>query len=332
MPSPRRVAPLRAALSALIFVTGAAAPAAGQAVREPEGASPFGFWIVPPREWGKPVVHFERPVTFTTASVDAQNALATLTAARASGMRLVVRIGAPGRRAMPRFSVDQWKTAFDPYCSLAIGRTTDCVDIEPFIDDGTIVAARLLETNGEVDNDPTHPTMDQLRDATREMKRLWPRLKTAVDGSNPCALVPSGGRWSAADLDLFIINVFTGSPRDLAQVERRIDRGVECAERLGAGYILDINPFGLARRNGFGPQGVRTFEHAVKYALMLPESQGTIVWRWWPATGESVSNGNKTFPNVWNEAINPGIGAGLRRIERCAANRTSASCGPDSTP
>jgi hypothetical protein len=287
----------------------------------------FGLWRMPPELYGTPISHFNAPVNFTTLPLNRSNAKAALDRAQAHGTRLIISFQARPQRRDEAFSFQTWKRRIDAFCSTKSTGTTDCFDFDPYIRDGTIVVANLFETNAAPDDEPGRAaTLAQIQQAAAYVKTRWPNLVTAVDGSHPCNLALPGIQWSEHDLNLVIINVFSGASRPPAAMKNIIDSGIRCAKRAGLDYIVDVNPFGRARTEGLAPGGIASFETATKHAILSPGSLGIIIWRWWPQSGRTVTNGVKEFPNFWNEEINPGISAAMRRIHQCAALRTNPAC------
>jgi hypothetical protein len=297
---------------------------AASAEAQLEPASPaFGVWRMPLSMFSQTVGNTPR-FNFTTVAINASNARAVLDSARSSHTRLIIGFEGKPQKGK-RFSLDLWKKRVDSFCPGGSGAAAGCFDFDPYIRDGTIVVARLFETNGEAEEGTSAPSLAEIKEAAVYVKARWPRLQTAVDGSRVCS-VTTAARWSPSELNAVVINVFTRKSRTPASADRDMDSSVRCAEGAGLKYIFDINPFGRARTEGLTREGLTAFEHATMRAIMAKNSLGTIVWRWWPTTGTTVTNGVKQFPNFWNPAINPGIDEAMKRIAACAAARSEKVC------
>ncbi len=304
-----------AALLALIVVTPALAATA------PNYSPPFGLWRLPT------TARADLPFNFTSIGFEPgrdspQTVLASLDAARASRMHVLLTLEDFGKMQEDppgNFQIETWRQRYSAWCPN--GR---CLDLRSYVQDGTIMAMHIFEySSDESAAQRLTPTMPQIHQVAAMIKTLWPYMPIAIDSAHPCLLTQENWQHS---VDIVLITLFTIRQTNFAHGEALLNRETACAQQAGMRFTLGPNPFG-GLQTGMTPTSLSSFRHYEEYSILYPGSMGTITWRWWgDDQPPMVSNGKKSFANFWSEQVNPGIGATMREIENCAAQRTQAAC------
>jgi len=296
-------------------------PAIAWSASAPLYDPPFGAWRIPPGLFGSVPFNLTALV-FVRPKDSPADLLAALDAARAKKMHMFISLvdfAQLGENPDGSFSLANWKARYDAWCPAG-----HCVNLQPYVADGTLVALHLFEYSRPPDPiSHDTPTLDQIRQIAAYVKTLWPYLPILIDTSHPCLFV--GQPWSRADVDLVTITFFTINMTDFARGEAQIDKDVACAKEAGLGYMFSPNPFS-GKQSTLSPTGLSSFRHFAEFALLYPGKKATDIWRWWPGDTPTVTNGVKVFANFWSEKLDPGVGAAMREIEACAAHPTPVAC------
>lgn len=113
--------------------------------------------------------------TGTKLTVTPESVLADLSEARSKSMRVfVITVGAQGHYKNPdgRFDIDLWKSLVDEYRR---------VDLQEFVEDGTIVAHQLVsEAKARSQWDGTVISNNVLDEMARYSKEIWPTMPTVL--------------------------------------------------------------------------------------------------------------------------------------------------------
>ncbi|HEY1630950.1 MAG TPA: hypothetical protein VGF56_06520 [Rhizomicrobium sp.] len=271
---------------------------------------PFGMWRIPLSQAGVlpynlDGIAFDPDKGDTPATV-----IAALNQARAAKMHVFMSL-VNGKQ------IGNWGSGYDVWCP-----GNQCMNLQPYVADGTLLGLHIVEFGGGRVELPGAPTIQDIQHIGQVVKSHWPYLPVAVDTAHPCSMV--GANWHGA-VDIVLITFYTGKRGDHAGGDTLMDQSAQCAKRAGLRYTMGPNPFGGSQL-GFLPHGVENFTHYTEHALLYPDAMGVIVWRWWPAGTNTVTNGRQTVPDFWWNQINPGIDGALTELQGCAAKRTPAAC------
>lgn len=203
--------------------------------------------------------------TATVGSFTPHDAIATLDAARKSGMHLLVRLARNRRRFRNpdgSFSLEMWKREVDAYRG---------VDFAPYVADGTILGHYLFDEP----HDPTNwngtpvPYAD-VEAAAAYSKRLWPTMPAEI-GSPPSFLL-GGAPWHSLDLAFAQFSARKGDLRPWLRAEVEAAR----TQRLGLFLSLNVLSGGTTR----GPMTPTQLETWGMTMAAEPEACGLFMWRW----------------------------------------------------
>jgi hypothetical protein len=205
------------------------------------------------------------PFTATVGSFRPDDAVATLDAARANGLHLLVRLARNRRRfrnADGSFSLEKWKHEVDAYRG---------IDFAPYVADGTIIGHYLFDEP----HDPTNwngkpvPYAD-IEAAAAYSKRLWPTMPAEI-GSPPSFLL-GGAPWRSLDLAFAQFSARKGDLRPWLRTE------VEAARRQQLGLFLSLNVLeGGTLHEKLTPTQLETWGMTM---AAEPDACGLFMWRY----------------------------------------------------
>jgi hypothetical protein len=239
---------------------------------------------------------------------DPQEVLSVLEAARRARMQVFLNMFVSPRTIKApdgSFDLDRWKGR--------IGRFTS-VDLEPYIEDGTLVGHYLLDEpqttrkwNGK------QVPYEDLEAAAEYSKRLWPRLATLVR-ADPVFLGKAPIRWVHLDA------AWAQYASRRGRVEPYVARQVAAARKAGLGLVLGLNVLdggdGTSRRRGTKSKYWAMSPAEVgRYGSVLaiePYACALLLWKYDAEDTSYFSH--------------PAIQAALGELGRLAADRPTRSC------
>ena len=187
------------------------------------GGIPFGMFHLA-------ITEFKPPFTgLVLNGRDPREVLSVLEAARGARMQVFLNMFVSPRTIKApdgSFDLDRWKDRINRFTS---------VDLEPYIEDGTLVGHYLLDEpqTSRKWNGKQVPYAD-LEAAAEYSKRLWPRLVTLVR-ADPVFLGKAPIRWIHLDA------AWAQYASRRGKVEPYVARQVAAARKAGLGLVLGLN-------------------------------------------------------------------------------------------
>ena len=158
----------QAQLTAPVLTPPSAAPVTPSSNPAPRSGIPFGPPKLPRELYGT-------LFTGTKLKVTPESVVADLTAARSKGMRVfVIMVGAQHHYQNPdgTFDIDRWKSLVGEFRG---------IDLQEFVQDGTIVAHQLIsEAKARSEWGGTVISNNVLDEMARYSKEIWPTMPTVV--------------------------------------------------------------------------------------------------------------------------------------------------------
>jgi hypothetical protein len=307
-------------LIAMMLAMFAAPALAGTA---PNYSPPLGFWRMPAEMLGNSAYNLTG-LAFDPSTNKAADVMAALDQARAAHAHIFVSLvnwGQLKEDPPGNFQLSIWQGRYNAWCPQG-----HCLALDSYVQDGTLIGLHIFEySKPPMLGARLSPDLDQIHQVATYVKTLWPNVPTIIDTSKPCVF--TGQNWSHA-VDILLFTTFTQRWSDFSRGEDVINRGVTCTKQAGLKFMLDPNPFGGTQaQDGMPPDTLPNFVHFAEFSIRYPGSLGTAIWRWWPSSDNGTqNNGRKQFLNLWSEQVDPGIGAAMKEIQTCAAQRTAAAC------
>ncbi len=317
------------------FLTGTAiaflllAPSLSPAQAQSATSTPFGYFQLPETQ-SPAMAGNTTELTLQVTKKTVSDLIAMLDSARAAHMHLYIHFVDNGPRANNpdgSLSLAGYKQDMSAFCQQTASSTPNCPNLSSYVQDGTLLGFHLFEYS----LDPTpaqvtegYPTLDYMKQGAAHVKTLWPAVPMVIDSSNPCLLTKQ--TWSSNDVSSVLITFFTAKQDDFAAGANRFQKNIACMQQVHLGYAWIINPFGGTQQATY-ENNLPNYRHYLETVLLSPGAAiANLVWRYWPNTGATVTNGAKVFPNFWNEEVNPGVTETIEEIERCAKAPSAANC------
>ena len=266
------------------------------------GGIPFGMFHLA-------ITEFKPPFTgLVLNGRDPREVLSVLEAARKARMQVILNMFVSPRTIKApdgSFDLNRWKDRIERFTS---------VDLEPYIEDGTLVGHYLLDEpqTSRKWNGKQVPYAN-LEAAAEYSKRLWPRLATLVR-ADAVFLGKAPNRWIHLDA------AWAQYASRRGKVEPYVERQVAAARKAGLGLVLGLNVLD----GGDGTSRLRGTKS--KYWAMSPTEIGRY-------GSVLASEPNACALILWKYDredtayfAHPAIQAALEELGRLAANRPSRSC------
>jgi hypothetical protein len=242
-----------------------------------------------------PDAQFGPPYTGAFASLTPETAVATLDAARAAHIRLIIQL-AGSRRAYQNsdrsFSVDRFNQAVDAFKS---------IDFAPYVADGTLTGHMMFDEPFHASNWNGQPVpFADIEAVAAHGKQLWPTLPTGVGA--PDSFLQGGAPWTSLD---FGYAQYTTQRGD---VKTWLTQEVGAARQSHLGLVVGINILGGNNRSNVSADQLKEWGQVL---VSEPSICGVLMWKY--------DTGYLGDPN---------IASALQALAQIARTHESKACRP----